>query len=57
MTIISSDAAIADALSTLCFISGYEKAVLLENHPDIQAVFVTEDGQILYANCASDTVD
>ncbi|MDE6891052.1 MAG: FAD:protein FMN transferase [Lachnospiraceae bacterium] len=58
VTIISSDAAIADALSTLCFISGYEKAVsLLENHPDIQAVFVTEDGQILYANCASDTVD
>ena len=51
VTIISPDSTRADALSTLCFISGYEKAAsLLENYPDIQAVFVTEDGDIIYEN-------
>lgn len=51
VTIISPDSTRADALSTLCFVSGYEKAaLLLENYPDIQAVFVTEDGDILYVN-------
>jgi len=51
VTVISPDSTRADALSTLCFISGYEKAVsLLKNYPDIQAIFVTEDGRILYAN-------
>ena len=49
VTILSPDSTQADALSTLCFILGYEKAVrLLENYPDVQAVFITEDGQILY---------
>ena len=51
VTILSPDSTQADALSTLCFILGYEKAVrLLENYPDVQAVFITEDGQILYYN-------
>lgn len=51
MTIISPDSTRADALSTLCFISGYEKAAsLLENYPDIQAIFVTEDGDVIYEN-------
>ena len=49
VTILSPDSTQADALSTLCFILGYDKAVrLLENYPDVQAVFITEDGQILY---------
>lgn len=49
VTILSPDSTQADALSTLCFILGYEKAVqLLANYPDVQAVFITEDGQILY---------
>ena len=49
VTIISPDSTRADALSTLCYISGYEKAAsLLENYPDIQAIFVTEDGEIIY---------
>ena len=51
VTIISPDSTRADALSTLCYISGYEKAAsLLENYPDIQAIFVTEDGEIIYHN-------
>lgn len=51
VTIISESSTTGDALSTLCFISGYEKAVsLLESYPDVQAVFITEDGQISYIN-------
>lgn len=54
VTIISKDSAQADALSTLCFILGYEKAVsLLKNYPDLQAVFITGDGEILYFNFSS----
>ncbi len=51
VTIISPDSTRADALSTLCFISGYEKAAsLLESYPDVQAIFVTEDGDLIYEN-------
>lgn len=51
VTIICADSTKADALSTLCFIMGYEKAAsMLENQPEIQAVFITEDGEILYVN-------
>ena len=51
VTIISGDSTQADALSTLCFILGYEKAaLLLKNYPEVQAVFITEDGDILYEN-------
>lgn len=51
VTILSPHSIDGDALSTLCFILGYEKAaLLLENYPDIQAVFITEDGEILYVN-------
>ena len=51
VTILSSSSVDGDALSTLCFILGYEKAAsLLENYPDIRAVFITEDGQLLYVN-------
>lgn len=51
VTIISPHSVDGDALSTLCFILGYEKAAsLLENFPNIRAVFITEDGQLLYVN-------
>lgn len=51
VTILCGDSTQADALSTLCFTLGYEKAVrLLEDYPDVKAVFITEDGQILYYN-------
>ena len=48
VTIICKDSTKADALSTLCFILGHEKAAsLLESFPDVRAVFITEDGEIL----------
>ncbi len=51
VTILSASSVDGDALSTLCFILGYEKAAsLLENYPDIRAVFITKDGQTLYVN-------
>lgn len=51
VTIISDSSTTGDALSTLCFILGYEKAAsLLENYPEIQAIFITEDGQTLSIN-------
>lgn len=54
VTILSPSSADGDALSTLCYILGYEKAArLLKNYPDIQAVFITEDGHIHYENFPS----
>lgn len=51
VTILSPASVDGDALSTLCFAAGYEKAVsLLKNYPDVRAVFITEDGSILYEN-------
>lgn len=51
VTILSPHSIDGDALSTLCFVLGYEKAaLLLEAYPDIKAVFITEDGDILYVN-------
>ncbi|NBJ91959.1 FAD:protein FMN transferase [Parablautia muri] len=51
VTILSPDSVDGDALSTLCFILGYEKALsLLESFPEIQAVFITKEGDILYVN-------
>ena len=51
VTIICKDSTKADALSTLCFILGHEKAAsLLESFPDVRAVFITEDGEILHIN-------
>lgn len=51
VTIISDSSTTGDALSTLCFILGYKKAAsLLEDYPEIQAVFIGEDGQISYVN-------
>ena len=51
VTILSDDSVTGDALSTLCFISGYEKATtLLRNYPDVQAIFVLDDGSVSYFN-------
>lgn len=51
VTIISDQSVDGDALSTLCFILGYEKAArLLTDYPEVQAVFITTDGQIIYYN-------
>lgn len=51
VTILSDNSVTGDALSTLCFILGYEKATtLLENYPDVQAIFVLDDGSVSYFN-------
>lgn len=47
VTVISESAVAADALSTLCFILGYEKGFsLIKELADTEAVFITEDGTI-----------
>lgn len=46
VAIVCEDGALADALSTACFVMGYEKSLELYNKEvyDFEAVFVTEDG-------------
>lgn len=48
VTIISKDSAWADGLSTAVFAMGLEKGkALTESLPDVEAVFVTKDGQVI----------
>ncbi len=48
VTILCASATKADALTTACFVLGYEKAVaLVENDPDIEAVFCLTDGTVI----------
>lgn len=48
VTIISSLSVDGDALSTLCFILGYEEGKkLIDSLPDVEAVFIDENGTIL----------
>lgn len=48
VTILSANSVDGDALSTLCFILGYEKGrILIDSLPDVEAVFIFEDGEIL----------
>ena len=50
-TIIYPESTTADALSTACIVLGYDKAVkLLDDHPLVKAVFVTDSGETLYYN-------
>lgn len=47
VTIICSRSVDGDALSTLCFLLGYEKGrALVESLDDTEAVFITEDGSV-----------
>lgn len=51
VTILHEDSTLCDAFSTYCFLLGYEKsALLLKQYPEIQAVFITEGGDIQYIN-------
>lgn len=48
VTILSANSVDGDALSTLCFILGYEKSrVLIDSLPDVEAVFIFESGELL----------
>lgn len=47
VTIISEKSVDGDALSTLCFLLGYEKGMALINSLDnVEAVFITDDGTV-----------
>ncbi len=51
VTVICEDGALADILSTALFVSGYKAGMdmlekLIEDHPDIAAVFVFSDGSV-----------
>lgn len=48
VTIISENSVDGDALSTLCFILGYEKGKeLIDSLQNVEAVFIAEDGTVL----------
>lgn len=50
VTIVSEQSMEGDALSTSCFALGLEKGMeLAESLPEIQAVFITEDGKLHYS--------
>lgn len=47
VTIISNESVDGDGLSTSCFALGLEKGMdLINSLPDVQAVFITEDGEL-----------
>lgn len=49
VTIIGKSSEECDALSTACMLLGYERAkTLLENYPNVQAIFVTDKKELLY---------
>lgn len=48
VTIISKNSVDGDALSTLCFILGYEKgSKLIDSLPDTEAVFINDAGELI----------
>lgn len=50
VTIITDSSLTADALSTTCFLLGYEEGIKLVNLLDnVDAVFITDDGEIHYS--------
>ena len=50
VTIISDHSVDGDALSTCCFLLGTEKGMqLIDRLPDVQAVFITREGEIRYS--------
>lgn len=51
VTIITDSSLTADAMSTVCFLLGYEKSFNLINQLDnVDALFITEDGEIHYSD-------
>ena len=50
VTIISDESVDGDGLSTSCFALGLEKGMeLVDSLPDVQAVFITEDGELHFS--------
>lgn len=57
VTIISESGILSDALSTACFVLGYEKGSELAKAYGCKAVFVTEDKRILAEKDISDIIE
>lgn len=49
VTIVSDNGFLGDALSTSCFLIGYEKSKLLLEKYDVCAIFVTKDNKVYYS--------
>jgi len=57
VTIISSDSATGDALSTACFALGLEKGMdLIHSLDDVYAVFITADGTLHFSDGFLETI-
>lgn len=57
VTIFSQKSVDGDALSTSCFALGLEKGMeLIDQLPDVQAVFITEDGELHYSENFEDEI-
>lgn len=51
VSVITDSSLTADALSTICFLMGYERAKnLIDQLDNVDAVFITNDNQIHYSN-------
>ena len=55
VTIVSSSSMQGDALSTLCYVLGTEKAIpLIEETPDVEAIFILDDYSVISTSGAYD---
>lgn len=51
VTIITDSSLTADAMSTVCFLMGYEKSMhLMDQLDNVDALFITDDGEIHYSD-------
>ena len=58
VTIITKESAVADALSTTCFVLGLEDGLkLIEDTPDTEAIFITTDYNAHYSSGVNKTLN
>lgn len=57
VTIVSDSGLLSDALSTACFVLGYEKGRALAEELGCRAIFVTQDKKIIAGNGADDIIE
>lgn len=50
VTIISSDATLADAISTSCFVMGFYESLALLDKTNVSGIFVTDDKKVYYSD-------
>lgn len=58
VTIITEESAVADALSTTCFVLGLDEGLkLIESIPDAEAIFITNDYKAHYSSGINKTIN